>query len=119
MKNAKRGAVSVPPQEQELKKLIIRKEIVEMRRRKTISFEGMRVRKPYASRFILHLESLHRRIVRDERKLVKFYELAALAAYAVNNGLAPKRWADYWWEVCQSINTRDDFIAWYKELNVF
>lgn len=87
-------------------------------RRKTIDFEGIRIRKPYASRFILNLESLHRQIARDERKLVKFYELAALAAYAVNNGLAPKRWAEYWWEVCQSINTREEFLAWYNSLTV-
>ena len=90
-----------------------------MRKRKTISFEGMRIRKPYASRFILFLESLHRQIARDERKLVKFYALASLAAYAVNNGLAPKRWAEYWWDVCQSINTREEFLTWYKGLNVF
>lgn len=68
-----------------------------MRKRKTIDFAGIRVRKPYASRF---------------------YALAAQAAYAVNNGLAPKRWAEYWWEVCQSINTREEFLAWYNSLTV-
>lgn len=89
-----------------------------MRKRKTIDFEGMRVRKPYASKFILNLESLRRQIARDERKLSRFYALAAQAAYAANNGLAPKRWAEYWWEVCQSINTREEFLAWYKGLDV-
>ena len=88
-------------------------------RRKTISFEGMRIRKPYGSKFVLYLESLYRQIVKDERKLVKFFELASLAAYAANNGLAPKRWAEYWWTVCQSINSREEFLAWYRELNVF
>lgn len=91
---------------------------MKQRERKTIVFEGMRIRKPYASRFILNLESLRRQIERDERKLSRFYALAAQAAYAVNNGLAPKRWAEYWWTVCQSINSREEFLAWYRELNV-
>ena len=92
---------------------------MKQRERKTISIAGIRVRKPYASRFVLNLESLYRQIVKDERKLVKFYALAAQAAYATNNGLAPKRWAEYWWTVCQSINSREEFLTWYKGLNVF